>query len=307
MTIPYRGNLPPIDDEVLSAYLDGQVSPDEYATVEAAIAADAAVRARATDLRATRALLRALPQPALRRTFILTPEQAAAIRPVHTSWVIRLFPTITAVGAVAAVLCLVLLGGDLATGGFVTKQRQTVSSRPAIESVSAVAVTQATTAALAPVAAAATPIPSPVVATSLPAQAAGAARAPDPAPVSAAARAADGSAPAATGALVAPTGTAVFASGGAPVSSAAASQAITPTVPIPTVSAPVLPTAVADVQPPPAPASIPPRGGAVVTRETHRVPIALVRVGEILLALLAVAGLTLAVLGWRRRAALRAR
>ena len=167
MAIPYQGNPSPIDDELLSAYLDGELSPDERATVEATIAADAAVRARATELRATVALLGALPQPMPRRTFILTPEQAAAIRPVRMPWVIRLFPAVAAVGAVAAVLCLVLLGGDLATGGFATTQRQAVSSRPAVESVSAVAVPQATTAARpAPAAAAATTAALPAAPTS---------------------------------------------------------------------------------------------------------------------------------------------
>src|SRR3954470_14351031 len=105
MTIPYRGTPPPpIDDELLSAYLDGQVTPSERAAVEAALAADPSVRARATDLRATVALLRALPQPVPRRTFILTPEQAAAIRPVRVPWLTRLFPAVAAVSAVAAVL-----------------------------------------------------------------------------------------------------------------------------------------------------------------------------------------------------------
>jgi hypothetical protein len=286
MTIPDRG-MPPIDDELLSAYLDGQVSPDERATVEAAIAADPAVRARATDLRATVALLRALPQPVPRRTFILTPERAAAIRPVRAPWLTRLFPAVAAVSAVAAVLCLALIGGDLATGGFATMRQQTTTARPVIESVSDAAVTRVTTGAAAlataPVAATTAALPAP--ATSLPAPAAAAANAPALAPTAAAA-----------GALLLPTGTAAFAPGGASVSSAA-SQAITPTPLLLTT-----PTTVANVQPrPPAP-SAPSSGGAVVTRETHRVPVALVRAGEIILALLAIAGLTLAVLG-RRKAA----
>jgi hypothetical protein len=306
MTIPDRG-MPPIDDELLSAYLDGQVSPDERATVEAAIAADPAVRARATDLRATVALLRALPQPVPRRTFILTPERAAAIRPVRAPWLTRLFPAVAAVSAVAAVLCLALIGGDLATGGFATTRQQTTTARPVIESVSDAAVTRVTTGAAAlataPVAATTAALPAP--ATSLPAPAAAAANAPALAPTPAAARSVGGPPPAAAplaptaaaaGALLLPTGTAAFAPGGASVSSAA-SQAITPTPLLLTT-----PTTVANVQRSAPVASAPSPGGAVVTRETHRVPVALVRAGEIILALLAIAGLTLAVLG-RRKAA----
>jgi putative zinc finger protein len=305
MTIPDRG-MPPIDDELLSAYLDGQVSPDERATVEAAIAADPAVRARATDLRATVALLRALPQPVPRRTFILTPERAAAIRPVRAPWLTRLFPAVAAVSAVAAMLCLALIGGDLATGGFATTRQQTTTARPVIESVSDAAVTRVTTgaAALATAPAAATTAALPGPATSLPAPAAAAANAPALA-LTPAARSVGGPPPAAAplaptaaaaGALLLPTGTAAFAPGGASVSSAA-SQAITPTPLLLTT-----PTTVANVQRSAPIASAPSPGGAVVTRETHRVPVALVRAGEIILALLAIAGLTLAVLG-RRKAA----
>ncbi|HEY8291338.1 MAG TPA: zf-HC2 domain-containing protein, partial [Thermomicrobiales bacterium] len=151
MAMPTGGMPPPIDDELLSAWLDGEVSPTERATVEAAIAADPVVRARATDLRATVALVQGLPQPAPRRTFILTPEQAAAIRPARVAWITRLFPVVVAASAVAAVLCLALIAGDLATGAFSMKQRVT-PPRPAIESVTDATVTRATAAPTAPAA-----------------------------------------------------------------------------------------------------------------------------------------------------------
>jgi hypothetical protein len=304
MTIPDRG-MPPIDDELLSAYLDGQVSPDERATVEAVIAADPAVRARATDLRATVALLRALPQPAPRRTFILTPEQAASIRPVRAPWLTRLFPAVAAVSAVAAVLCLALIGGDLATGGFATTRQQTTTARPAIESVSDAAVTRVTTGAAAlATAPEATTAALTVAPTTLPAPAA-AANAPAPAVTIASARGAGSPAQAANpiistaataGAVPSPTETAAFAPGGS-FASSAASRAITPTALLP-----ATPTAVANVQPPAPVARALPSGGAVATTETHRVPVAFVRAGEVLLALLAALGVTLAVLGWRNAA-----
>lgn len=296
MTMPSRGMPPPIDDELLSAYLDGQVSADERAAVEAAMAADPDVRARLADFRATVALLRALPQPAPRRTFILTPEQAAAIRPARVPWLTRLFPAVAAVGAVAAVLCLALIAGDLATGGFATKQRRTSPARPAVEAVSDAAATRVTTGA-----AAATTASGPAATTApLPAAAA---NAPAPAVTIAAARSA-GSLPQATAQLPAATTAAAILPTATllPAPTAAAGSAAVNSAASQAGAATIAPTAVAIAQPPPPVTGASPSGGAVVTKETHRAPVALVRAGEVALALLAVAGITLAALGRRRKA-----
>lgn len=59
--------MTPVTDETLGAYLDGQVTPDERAAIERAIAADADVRRRLQDLRAADATLReAYPLPQAR-------------------------------------------------------------------------------------------------------------------------------------------------------------------------------------------------------------------------------------------------
>ncbi|MDQ6909001.1 MAG: hypothetical protein M3176_19450 [Chloroflexota bacterium] len=281
MTIPSGGMPAPIDDELLSAYLDGQISPAERDTVDVAMTADPAVRARAADLRATVALLHGLPQPAPRRTFILTPEQAAAIRPVRVPWITRLFPTVAAVSAVAAVLCLMLVAGDLATGGFSTKQPAAVRTRPGVESVSDATTTRVTAAAAATTAA--------VTSGGIAASGASSATTALPAPAAAAAL------PAAT---VAAGSVASARSTGAPPPGAA--------IIIPSAVAPAAtPTIVANVQPPQPTVSAAPSGGATVAKETHRVPVALVRVGEIVLALLAIAGIALVMLG--RRGKMRSR
>lgn len=274
MTMPTGGMPPPIDDELLSAWLDGHVSPAERAAVEAAIAADSAVRARATELRATVALVRGLPQPTPRRTFILTPEQAAAIRPARPARITRLFPTVAALSAVAAVLCLALIAGDLATGGFSTKER--VTPRPAIESVTDATVTRAPAATTA------------VIAPTFPA----AANAPGAASSASSAR----NAPAIGAAAIAPT-----TLGG----TFTALPPLTPTVGSFAASAialPATPTVVANLQPPMPTPDAPLSGGATITTETHRVPVALVHTGEVLLALLAIAGIAFAAVGWRGRA-----
>ncbi len=320
MTIPIRGDHPPIDDELLSAYLDGQVSSTERAAVEAAIATDPAVRARLNDLRATVTLLRALPQPAPRRTFILTPEQAAAIRPRRVPLLTRLFPAIAAVSAVAAVLCLMLIAGDLVTGGFGAKQA-TPPARSAIEVASSAvpataapaipaAPTAAPTVAAAPAGAASGQQPAPTsravpVATTAPAPAVSAL------PAATATRTAD-LFPAATSAGSGASNLAPTAAGGvvsalpagtsAPTVVAAApttAPTVAPTAPVPA------PTVVANIQPtaPAVTAPVQAPGGAVVSDEKGGVPVALIRAAEIVLGLLAVAGIVLAILSWRSRSA----
>ncbi len=265
MTTPTGEMPPPIDDELLSAYLDGAVTPAERAMVEASIATDPALRDRATDLRATVALLRALPQPVPRRTFILTAEQAAAIRPPQTARITRLFPTVTALSAVAAVLALALLLGDLATGGFSTKQSQPATSRSVIES----APVEATMTSVAVAAAAPT--------------------------VAAAPAAAAANAPSAAGAASVRNTGAPPQAAAAPAATTAASNTLIP---------PATPTTVAAAQPPPPAVNAAPSGGATVPRvttETHRIPVALVRTGEIVLGLLALAGAAFVLLSRRTR------
>ncbi len=288
MALLTGGMPPPIDDELLSAWLDGAVSPAERAAVEAAIAADPAVRMRATDLRATVALVRELPQPAPRRTFILTPEQAAAIRPARGAWITRLFPTIAAASAVAAVLCLALIAGDLATGAFSMKQRMT--PRPITESVPDATVTRATVAPAVPTAA-----PAAIPTAALPAPAGAAAIPPGTTAAGSAASVRGPNAPSVAAAAIAPTAAGGIINTVPPLTPTVGSFAAS------SIALPTTPTIVANVPPPPPIIGASPLGGATVIQETHRVPVALVRGGEILLALLALAGLALAVAGWRAK------
>lgn len=73
-----------LDDEVLSAYCDpaaaGGLDPAARALADAHLARCASCREAARELRGTLALLRALPQVAPRRSFVLTPEAIAAVR-----------------------------------------------------------------------------------------------------------------------------------------------------------------------------------------------------------------------------------
>jgi len=147
MTALYGGEPPLIvDDEQLSAYLDGDLPPAEREAVRRAMQSDPAIAARYRELAATVSLLHTLPSPVARRSFTLTADQlrdvspiplvptpmpriaaapplpassTAAATPLHSApRVARLTPLFGAFGAIAAVLLLMLISADFVTGGF---------------------------------------------------------------------------------------------------------------------------------------------------------------------------------------------
>jgi hypothetical protein len=112
-----RQPQPTISDEMLSAYLDGEVTPQERLQIERAAAQDADTAWRLASLQQTVALVKALPRVSLPRSFTLSeadvaPPRAAAFAP----WWRALFDPILLRNATAmtAVLFLALLVGDLA-------------------------------------------------------------------------------------------------------------------------------------------------------------------------------------------------
>jgi len=74
-----RSSHTPISDELLSAYIDGLVTNEEKARVEAAVAADPALAWELDSLRRTVELVRDLPPVPLPRSFILREEQVADV------------------------------------------------------------------------------------------------------------------------------------------------------------------------------------------------------------------------------------
>lgn len=108
-----------LNDEVLNAYLDrtdSGLSPAARDFADAHLADCAACRAALDDLTTTLAILRAVPETPLRRSFILTPEAAAAaggprLPRQFPRWI---WPTRWAT-AVAAVIFAVTVGLDLGT------------------------------------------------------------------------------------------------------------------------------------------------------------------------------------------------
>ena len=74
------------DVELLSAYVDGALTPSEAARLETRLRADPQLRAVMDDLRAARGVLRKLPSRRAPRNFTLTPRMAGIKPPVPRSY-----------------------------------------------------------------------------------------------------------------------------------------------------------------------------------------------------------------------------
>ncbi|WP_298818776.1 anti-sigma factor family protein [Chloroflexus sp.] len=79
-----QSELPERDRELLSAYIDNQLTLAERATLERRLAGDPTLRRELAELRATRDLLRDQPWVAPPRSFTLTPEMVSARRRAFT-------------------------------------------------------------------------------------------------------------------------------------------------------------------------------------------------------------------------------
>jgi len=87
------------DVEMLSSFLDGQLSPPDSARLAARLKTDADLRAVLDDLRHSRALLRKLPSRRAPRNFTLTPKMAGLKPPAP-----RLYPALRLASALATLL-----------------------------------------------------------------------------------------------------------------------------------------------------------------------------------------------------------
>ncbi len=110
-------------DELLSAYVDGQLSAGERARLETQLATDPALQAELEALRHTVALVRDLPPATIPRNFILPqkmkPSVTARSRPARRArprhaWAA---PLLTAATAVVSLIFVVVLAGDLLLSG----------------------------------------------------------------------------------------------------------------------------------------------------------------------------------------------
>src|SRR5512146_3149736 len=93
------------DVELLSAYLDGRLSPSEAARLEARLSTNTNLKAALEELRQTRSLLRQLPQRRAPRNFRLTPKMVG-IRPPEP----RAYPAFRLATALVALLFVMAVG-----------------------------------------------------------------------------------------------------------------------------------------------------------------------------------------------------
>ena len=101
-------------DQLLSAYLDGQVSSAEQARVAALLDGDPATRRDLQALAYTRQLLAETPRVPVPRAFTLNESMAGVRRPEHAGWLAWLQPMhLRLAAAMMAVMLLVLMTGDL--------------------------------------------------------------------------------------------------------------------------------------------------------------------------------------------------
>ena len=92
------------DVELLSAYLDGQLSPSETTRVEARLGRERVLQSVLSDLRASRSLLRALPQRKAPHDFRLRPQMKRLAAPAPSA-----FPALRFASVLASLLFLATL------------------------------------------------------------------------------------------------------------------------------------------------------------------------------------------------------
>ncbi len=134
------------DIELLSAYLDGQLNPNESARLEARIDSDAELNSALIDIRAARNILRQLPRRKAPRNFTLTRAMVGANPPLPRAHSFFQFSS-----AFATVLLILTFAANM-----FSSQMGGSASAPANSASSEAAPMQA----LAPMAAAATEAPS---------------------------------------------------------------------------------------------------------------------------------------------------
>ncbi len=110
------------DAELLSTYLDGQLTQSEAARLEARLAGDAELRHLLDDLRSARTLLRALPRRKAPRNFTLRPQTRQLAAPL---------PRAVPVLRLASALAFVLFLGTFAANGLVPLARTRLAAAPA--------------------------------------------------------------------------------------------------------------------------------------------------------------------------------
>lgn len=110
------------DVELLCAYLDGQLSPQETARVEARLGRERDLQGVLRDLRASRSVLRALPRRKAPRDFRLRPQMRKLVAPAPAAFPVLRF---------ASVLASLLFLATLAVNGLTPLAASHLATAPA--------------------------------------------------------------------------------------------------------------------------------------------------------------------------------
>lgn len=106
------------DLELLSSYLDGQLSSSDSARLEARLHADPGLRSVLDDLRSTRSLLRQLPMRKAPRNFKLTPKMVGKNPPLPRAYPIFRLSSVLATIMLFLTFGLNFLGPQLASASY---------------------------------------------------------------------------------------------------------------------------------------------------------------------------------------------
>ncbi|MBN1146385.1 MAG: hypothetical protein JXA78_03950 [Anaerolineales bacterium] len=106
--------ISPRERDVLSAYLDGQLSSRQQAQIESRLQASPELRHALEELSQARSLLRSAPRQRAPRNFTLTPEMAG-LRPGVRS-LPGAYPVLRLASALAALFFVVIFAGELVFG-----------------------------------------------------------------------------------------------------------------------------------------------------------------------------------------------
>ena len=104
----------PVKEADLSAYLDGELSPERKRQLEEHLRSCDGCSRKLDALRTLAAALREMPESPLPRSFTLTPEQARGIQKAKpSSTAARLYPAFRTAAAAAIVLLFAFVGADI--------------------------------------------------------------------------------------------------------------------------------------------------------------------------------------------------
>lgn len=146
-------SLSPADLETLSAYLDGELSPKERLRLEVRLREGPDLRSALEGLQKTRAVLRSAPKMRAPRNFTLTPQMAGARALPRETLAARLYPALRLSSALASVLLLLVVAGELFLSAPRLATRQ-IAQQPALEEAPAAKEMPAPAEAIEPVVAA---------------------------------------------------------------------------------------------------------------------------------------------------------